>query len=74
MQHLELVEGLHAEVADTEAALAQLQQERMSHADLLATYTDQVHHCDCSLAAGSIHAGSVHVMCMHAWSTTPTTI
>lgn len=39
-----LIEALHAEIADTEAALAQLQQETLGHADLLASYPDQVIH------------------------------
>ncbi len=39
-----LIEALHAETADTEAAFAQLQQESLGHADLLASYPDQVTH------------------------------
>lgn len=39
-----LIEALHAEVADTEAAFAQLQQESSGHADLLASHSDQVIH------------------------------
>ena len=39
-----LIESLHAEIADTEAAIAQLQQESLGHADLLASYFDQVTH------------------------------
>ncbi len=37
-----LIEVLHAEIADTEAAIAQLQQESLGHADLLASFPDQV--------------------------------
>lgn len=37
-----LIEVLHAEIADTEAAIAQLQQESLGHADLLASHSDQV--------------------------------
>ncbi|KAL0031856.1 hypothetical protein WJX79_000268 [Trebouxia sp. C0005] len=41
-QHVGLIEALHAEVADTEAAFAQLQQESSGHADLLASHSDQM--------------------------------
>jgi len=44
LQHVGLIKALHAEIADTEAAFAQLQQESLGHADLLASYSDQVHH------------------------------
>ncbi|KAL0054989.1 hypothetical protein WJX82_005498 [Trebouxia sp. C0006] len=41
-QHVGLIEVLHAEIADTEAAIAQLQQESLGHADLLASFPDQM--------------------------------
>ncbi len=57
LQHAGLVEALHAEVTDTVAALEQLQQERMSHADFVVAYADQVRPW---LLCNKRHAHAMH--------------
>lgn len=42
LQRVALIEAVYGDVNSAEAALQQLQQESMSQADFLATYSDQV--------------------------------
>jgi len=63
LQHLGLIEALHAEIADTEAAFAQLQQESLGHADLLASHSDQViHHASLLMTVSACYSLACAIM------------
>ena len=42
LQQAGVIEALHTEIGHTKAALEQLQQEQLQHANFLASYNDQV--------------------------------
>ncbi|KAL0019463.1 hypothetical protein WJX77_007420 [Trebouxia sp. C0004] len=57
-QHVGLVEALYTELADTEAAFAQLQQESLGHANLLASCSTQMTVLQSQLDADSSPSAS----------------